>query len=115
MRAPWTYPGRACRDIDTNLFFPDVGGNGKEAIAICKTCPVIVQCLDYAMTHDEYGVWGGKTRNQRLHGFRTYECLTCGISFQYSRRGGSIPVACSAECRAQRKRDQARALREAVA
>jgi hypothetical protein len=37
---------------------PEVG-------AICTACMVRVECLAYALKHDEWGVWGGTTREQR--------------------------------------------------
>ncbi|NNN04213.1 MAG: WhiB family transcriptional regulator [Acidimicrobiaceae bacterium] len=36
------------------------------AIAICLTCPVKQECLDYAVRYNEkYLVWGGMTPTQR--------------------------------------------------
>ena len=38
------------------------------AIAMCRKCPVLKQCLEYALQHPEsteYGVWGGTTVAQR--------------------------------------------------
>ena len=38
------------------------------AIAICRSCPVLKQCLEYALRHPEYteyGIWGGTTPPQR--------------------------------------------------
>lgn len=32
----------------------------------CKGCPVIDPCRSYAIAHDEFGIWGGTSRNQRL-------------------------------------------------
>jgi hypothetical protein len=40
------------------------GGN-RQAIAICKTCPKIDACLQYALVWEQYGVWGGTTETQR--------------------------------------------------
>ena len=31
----------------------------------CGGCPILNFCLSYAIVHDEEGVWGGMTRNQR--------------------------------------------------
>jgi WhiB family redox-sensing transcriptional regulator len=36
-----------------------------EAKAICGTCPVKAECLDHALTHTEFGLWGGMTANER--------------------------------------------------
>ena len=38
------------------------------AIAMCRKCPVLKQCLEYALQHPEsteYGIWGGTTPPQR--------------------------------------------------
>jgi WhiB family redox-sensing transcriptional regulator len=37
-----------------------------EATAVCEQCPVIKQCLAYAVDHpDLEGIWGGKTGGER--------------------------------------------------
>jgi WhiB family redox-sensing transcriptional regulator len=54
-----------CRQFDPEMFFREGSGKreGETAIiqAACSVCPVRVECLDYALTHEEpqYGVWGG--------------------------------------------------------
>ena len=38
------------------------------AIAMCRSCPVLKQCLEYALRHPESarsGIWGGTTATQR--------------------------------------------------
>ena len=61
----------ACRDIDPNLFFPiGVTGPAVEQIeaakSICAGCAVRTECLDFAITtNQEFGVWGGKTEDER--------------------------------------------------
>ena len=38
------------------------------AIDMCRKCPVLKQCLEYALQHPEsteYGIWGGTTPPQR--------------------------------------------------
>lgn len=38
----------------------------KRAKAVCSTCPVETECLEYAMqSSDTLGIWGGKTERQR--------------------------------------------------
>jgi WhiB family transcriptional regulator, redox-sensing transcriptional regulator len=61
----------ACRDVDTLLFFP-VGLTGsaisqtERAKAVCASCPVQAQCLEFALrTLQDYGVWGGHTEDER--------------------------------------------------
>ena len=71
------YDEGACRGTDVTLFFPgkdgEVGGWGREESAkaaeakeICFRCPVLVECLDYAVTYEEsFGIWGGMTTRER--------------------------------------------------
>ena len=48
------------------LFFSDFKSSVvKEAKAICGTCVVQSQCLAHAMKHQEFGIWGGLTANER--------------------------------------------------
>ena len=62
----WARDG-ACTTVDPEIFFGDSRDHPfGEAIAVCSTCPVIDQCLDYAITANiRYGVWGGLTPSQR--------------------------------------------------
>jgi WhiB family redox-sensing transcriptional regulator len=56
----------ACRGADTSVFFPVSDSFADEAKAICATCPVSEQCLEYAVeTHQPDGVWGGLTPIER--------------------------------------------------
>lgn len=46
---------------------PESHGLALEAITICKRCPIMKICLDYAMKAKEpYGVWGGSLPSDRL-------------------------------------------------
>jgi WhiB family redox-sensing transcriptional regulator len=61
----------ACRDSDPEVFFP-VGTTGpavsniEKARAICTTCTVLEECLQYALeTNQESGVWGGYPEEER--------------------------------------------------
>ncbi|GAA2079093.1 WhiB family transcriptional regulator [Streptomyces albiaxialis] len=61
----------ACARMDPDLFFP-VGSSGPGALqrerakAVCRTCPVIQECLDWALRAGETsGVWGGTCENER--------------------------------------------------
>ena len=56
----------ACREYDPGWFYPEIGGDARPAKRICQACPVIEQCLQYALdTEEEHGVWGGLTRTER--------------------------------------------------
>ena len=61
----------ACRDTDPDLFFP-VGTTGaaveeiEAAKALCWSCPVRAQCLEFALVaNQEAGVWGGTSEDER--------------------------------------------------
>jgi WhiB family transcriptional regulator, redox-sensing transcriptional regulator len=47
-------------------FFPQRGGSSKAAKALCQTCPVKAECLDYALEGgDRFGIWGGTSERDR--------------------------------------------------
>jgi WhiB family redox-sensing transcriptional regulator len=55
----------ACFDSGIN-FFPSRGDETETAKAMCKTCPVREECLEYALgLNIRFGVWGGKSERQR--------------------------------------------------
>ncbi len=56
----------ACRDMDTDVFFPLSDEEAGPAKAVCATCPVRAECLEFAMTtRQPDGVWGGLTEAER--------------------------------------------------
>lgn len=59
----------ACRGTDPDVFFPERGDRGQrpaaEARRLCASCPVRVECLDYAIQAKErWGIWGGLTATE---------------------------------------------------
>lgn len=68
----WMARGACRADNTPDVFFP-AGSQTPEARrqieaakAICDTCPVKNDCLDYALTIGEYhGIWGGTTEDER--------------------------------------------------
>ncbi len=63
----------ACHGTDLGLFFgaddeSDEDRDNREAAAaaVCRQCPVRIQCLNYAVGRPErYGVWGGMGEKER--------------------------------------------------
>lgn len=60
----------ACQGLDPGLFFPGQGDSaGLEAAqAVCASCPVRDECLEWALTHlpqGEGGVYGGASAADR--------------------------------------------------
>jgi WhiB family redox-sensing transcriptional regulator len=87
----WVAEG-ACIGVDPEWFFPDRGEDVRRAKAICATCPVKDECLEYALENREkFGIWGGTSERER-RGMR-------------SRRSAGVPADPS-------RREQARALHQ---
>ena len=70
----WTWQERGlCQTADPDVFFHPQNERGmarlrrdRAAKAICGTCPVRVECADYAIrAREPYGVWGGLTEEER--------------------------------------------------
>ncbi|MCW2528635.1 MAG: transcription factor WhiB [Pseudonocardiales bacterium] len=63
----------ACRGMSAATFFNPDNERGKSkrlreagAKAVCATCPVLANCLDWALTvREPYGIWGGKNPAER--------------------------------------------------
>jgi WhiB family redox-sensing transcriptional regulator len=60
-----------CRDEDPELFFP-AGPSGPallqvaEAKTVCRRCPVVSDCLTWAIeSGEDFGVWGGMSEDER--------------------------------------------------
>jgi WhiB family transcriptional regulator, redox-sensing transcriptional regulator len=60
-----------CRHVDPELFFP-IGTTGpaavqvEEAKAVCRRCPVVNDCLQWALASgQDAGVWGGLDEDER--------------------------------------------------
>ena len=62
---PETLRDTPCTQTDPEIFFPPPGHEPIEALAICATCPVRVECATYATKTGQYGVWGGTTTEDR--------------------------------------------------
>jgi WhiB family transcriptional regulator, redox-sensing transcriptional regulator len=64
----------ACRGPEAALFFaptvpeqrPEREAREARAKAICRECPVQVECLDYALRiREQHGIWGGFNEAER--------------------------------------------------
>jgi WhiB family redox-sensing transcriptional regulator len=55
-----------CAGLDPDLFFPERGQSCAEAKAICVSCAVRSECLEYALAKPEkFGIWGGLSERER--------------------------------------------------
>lgn len=67
----------ACKGMDINLFYPERGQNGREAMAVCAGCLVVKECLKYALDNSiKVGVFGGTTEFHRRKMRGKYETGT---------------------------------------
>jgi WhiB family redox-sensing transcriptional regulator len=61
----------ACATTDPEIFFPEKGAKGQSQYIIgtarrmCAACPYKEPCLEWAVVHDEMGIWGGTTQKER--------------------------------------------------
>lgn len=108
-----------CNGADPALFFPERGDDVtvKQAKAVCATCPVRQECLEYAIAGAEkFGIWGGLSERERRRIRRTqYRALeqpvTCelpGCTTVYTRRSNGQKF-CSDECSTTNLRNRKRA------
>jgi len=68
-RRPEWHADAACRGHGTSAFVLSRGANAAvtaRARAVCSTCRVLPECLDYALADvDTTGIWGGTTGRER--------------------------------------------------
>jgi len=64
----------ACRGPESVMFFPppyperkdDREMRERRAKAICRSCPVLAECRDYALSiREPHGIWGGLNEAER--------------------------------------------------
>lgn len=79
-RTGWVHLAK-CRDIDPDALFV-TGSAQRQAAAICRHCPVILQCRADALDNRvDYGVWGGMTERQRRALLRAHPEVTSWADF----------------------------------
>ena len=55
----------ACRGLDPELFYAESGAAVTKAKSFCGACPVQNSCLEWGVSREEFGVWGGTTARER--------------------------------------------------
>ena len=72
MQEPWQFEDPACRDLDTEIFFPDIYPKGQYTPyamrmirELCNSCVHKQACIAWAVKHEAHGVWGGTTEYDR--------------------------------------------------
>ena len=95
---PLTWASEAACQGQTRLFFAPAGERPEARVVresaarnVCRACPALVECRDWARQHREYGFWGGESEEQRAAaGFRVD--MPVGRVARYPRGEGN-PVA----------------------
>ena len=80
-RPDWQLGGACRTTADAAIFFPSPGDTEalRAAKAMCGGCPVVQECLEYALGNNErYGIWGGKSTRERLLMLRAKRMLEAG-------------------------------------
>lgn len=54
-----------CRSFDSDLWFSAAPHERAEAKQVCRACPVVDDCLTFALQHPYEGVWGGCDEHER--------------------------------------------------
>lgn len=55
-----------CREVGTEVMFPSDSFGVREALDVCNGCPVVAECLEFALVNNETdGIWGAKSERQR--------------------------------------------------
>ncbi|MDH6247395.1 WhiB family transcriptional regulator [Mycobacterium sp. OTB74] len=71
----WDWQLRArCRGLPAEVFYPTDDDRGARRVTheenakkICRSCPVLLECLSHAMESGElYGIWGATTPKERV-------------------------------------------------
>jgi WhiB family redox-sensing transcriptional regulator len=103
---PWVEQA-ICAQTDPELFWPDKGGSTLHGKAVCRGCPVIAECLNFAVEHNETsGIWGGLTARERNRLKRTGNAKRthCARGHDYVKVGRTSQGSCK-ECRRRWEHD----------
>lgn len=104
----------ACEGYPTDWWFEDpTSEEGKRAIEICEGCPVKDECHEWAMEHEDWGIWGGigQKERKRLRSIKRVrlnrpeafaDLVPCGTTSAYARhirqlREAGLPVKVTCE------------------
>lgn len=98
----------ACKNLPVNMFFPVYPPQAsrktrqaleRAAVAVCRTCPVMAQCGEYAIRNRiEDGIWGGVSERERFVRQRSQHAKVCPICGEWFLSIKVNTVYCSAKC-----------------
>lgn len=93
-----------CPNYDPDLWHPPYDAPSSTAYpkSICRRCPVMGECLDWALNHGENGVWGGTSEADRRALKRRKSrptCVICESEDILDTEGNEICLGCGASWR----------------
>ena len=68
MREPREYEAPLCAEVGSDYWFPEKGGHSTgvlKAIRICGQCIHRLECAEWGIHNERFGIWGGLTVEQR--------------------------------------------------
>lgn len=66
MRVPSIFNQASCTGSKPEIFHSDHPARVAAARRVCASCPIVADCLQWAVDNFEEGVWGGTTKQERL-------------------------------------------------
>jgi hypothetical protein len=69
MREPRNYEAPLCAEVDGDAWFPENGANGSSvniARVVCQRCTHRLECAEWGINYEKFGIWGGLTARQRV-------------------------------------------------
>lgn len=74
LKPPWEFEDPLCSEIGLDLFYKDdefeddrarVHGEQLKAAKICNKCDHILECAEWGINKERWGIWGGLTPKER--------------------------------------------------
>lgn len=72
LTGPWEFKNPSCASVGVELFYRDLDSmesnsttEQNQVISTCKTCPCAVECADWGIAKERWGIWGGLTPRER--------------------------------------------------
>lgn len=71
MREPRFYEDPSCASVGGDFWFPEKSDGSSNSVemliakSICKSCPHKVECAQWGVEKERFGIWGGTTERER--------------------------------------------------
>lgn len=92
MRGPQDFENPLCAQTDPEIFFPEDGRNvTKSVYRICQLCDHVVECAEWGIKHERFGVWGGLSnfKRRKIRRQRNIKIEEVGLAETFPRLGNS--------------------------